>query len=261
MIDKKPNYVAKAVDEQGNAAYTSEDNIVWQTLITRQKKMIEERACNEFIHGLELLNLPQTRVPQCHEVSAVLQKATGWSLEPVPALISFDRFFHLLANRKFPAATFIRRMEDLDYIKEPDIFHEIFGHCPLLTNTAYAEFVHNYGKIGLKATPEERVLLARLFWFTIEFGLLKTPQGLRAYGGGILSSPNETIYSLESEIPERKPFNAEDALRTSYRYDVIQPIYFVLQIFDQLFEIINLDLIALIHDTQGLGKQAQRHPC
>ena len=261
MIDKNTTYFAKPVDEQGNAAYTADDDAVWNKLITRQQIMIKDRACDEFLQGLDLLNLPQDRVPQCPEVSAILQKTTGWSLEPVPALISFDRFFHLLANRKFPAATFIRRIEDLDYIKEPDIFHEIFGHCPLLTNTAYAEFTHNYGKLGLNASPEERVLLARLFWFTIEFGLLQTAQGLRAYGGGILSSPNETVYSLESKLPERKPFDVVDALRTSYRYDVIQPVYFVLQSFDQLYELINVDLIALIHDTHDLGKQAQRHPC
>lgn len=261
MIEKNTNYVAKPVDANGNAAYTAEDNVVWHKLITRQQDIIQEKACDEFIHGLELLNLPQDRVAQCSEVSAVLHKATGWSLEPVPALISFDRFFWLLSERKFPAATFIRRIEDLDYIKEPDIFHEIFGHCPLLTNKAYAEFTYNYGKIGLNASPEERVLLARLFWFTIEFGLIETSKGLRAYGGGILSSPQETVYSLESNVPQRKPFDAADVLRTSYRYDTIQPVYFVMQDFDQLYELINIDLIALIHDTHKLAKQVQRHPC
>ncbi len=164
MMHKQTTYVAKPVDERGFAVYTAEENAVWGQLIRRQQEIIRGRACEEFQQGLSLLNLSQDQVPQCPEVSKVLQKTTGWTLEPVPALISFDRFFELLADRRFPAATFIRRPEDLDYIQEPDIFHEIFGHCPLLTNPAYAEFAHTYGKLGLTANHEDRVMLARLFW-------------------------------------------------------------------------------------------------
>lgn len=260
-MEKKTNYIAKPVDATGCAHYTRQENAVWQELITRQQKIIQGRACDEFHQGLAKLKLPQDRISQCPEVSAILWETTGWRLEPVAALISFDHFFHLLANRCFPAATFIRRKEDLDYIQEPDIFHEIFGHCPLLTNPAYAEFTHIYGKLGIKATHPERVLLARLYWFTVEFGLIQTPQGLRAYGGGILSSKNETIYCLESQTPLRKPFDVLEALKTSYRIDVIQPIYFVLNSFDQLYDLTKIDLISLIRDIHRLEDAEPLHPC
>lgn len=258
---EQKNYVAKPIDKNGVAHYNDEENSIWQTLIKRQQQIIPGRACDEFMHGLSLLRLSHDKVPQCSQVSEVLQKITGWVLEPVPALISFDHFFYLLANRRFPAATFIRRREDLDYIKEPDIFHEIFGHCPLLTNPAYAEFTHIYGKLGVNASPKERTLLARLFWFTVEFGLIETPLGLRAYGGGILSSSSETVYCLESEQPKRKPFDVREALVTSYHIDEIQPVYFVIKDFDQLFDLIKLDLIALIHEIQQEDEEKPAHPC
>lgn len=252
----KTAYVAKTENAEGIVAYTADENAVWQELITRQLKIVQGRACDEYMQGLELLNLPKDRVPQCKEVSAVLKKATGWQLEPVPALISFDRFFSLLADRRFPAATFIRSRQEIDYLQEPDIFHEIFGHCPLLTNPAYAEFTHMYGKLGLAASPPDRVLLARLYWFTIEFGLLQTPAGLRIYGGGILSSMNETVYSVESTAPQRKPFHPLEALRTPYRIDIMQPIYFVLDNFATLYEVIELDLLALIQKARQAGEFA-----
>lgn len=258
---QKIPYVAKSANIEGIVEYDVTENAVWQKLISRQIKIIEGRACQEFISGLVLLNLPQDRVPQCDEVSAVLEKATGWRLEPVPALISFERFFELLASRRFPAATFIRRLEELDYIQEPDIFHEIFGHCPLLTHPAYAEFVYHYGKLGMKANAQEKVLLARLFWFTIEFGLIQSKEGVRAYGGGILSSMAETVYCVESKTPERKPFDVIDALQTAYRIDVIQPIYFILEKFDQLYDLIKLDLLSIVRDIHRLDKQSPRHPC
>jgi phenylalanine-4-hydroxylase len=261
MSHQQTTYTAKSVDEQGLVAYTDEENAIWHELMQRQNTIIQGRACDEFLHGLKLLNFPTDRVPQCKEISNVLQEATGWALEPVPALISFDRFFYLLANRKFPAATFIRTREELDYLKEPDIFHEIFGHCPLLTNPANADFTHLYGQLGFNATAEERILLARLYWFTIEFGLIQTAKGLRAYGGGILSSINETVYCLESEVPQRKPFNVMDALRTSYRIDEIQPTYFVLQDFDELYRLIDIDLMTLIREARDLGEHKPLHPC
>ena len=150
--------------------------------------MLKGRACDEFIRGLALLNLPNDRVPQLHEINAVLASTTGWQVVQVPALINFDSFFKLLANKQFPVATFIRSNEDFDYLQEPDVFHEIFGHCPLLTDPAFAHFTHTYGKLGYAASPKERQYLARLYWFTVEFGLVKTADGLRIYGGGILSS-------------------------------------------------------------------------
>jgi phenylalanine-4-hydroxylase len=261
MSYDQTSYVAKLADANGLVAYTDEENAVWQELMARQNTIVQGRACDEYLQGLALLNFPTDKVPQCKDISTILQDTTGWSLEPVPALIPFDRFFQLLANRQFPAATFIRTKEELDYLKEPDIFHEMFGHCPLLTNSAYADFTQLYGQLGLSATPEERVLLARLFWFTIEFGLIQTPKGLRAYGGGILSSINETVYCLESTIPQRKPFNVIEALKTPYRIDEIQPVYFVLNTFDELYHLIDIDLMALIRQVRDLGKNNPLHPC
>src|SRR3990167_2875041 len=261
MSYKETTYVAKPVDEKGIAHYTADENAVWATLFERQNKIIRKRACEEFLQGLEALQLSPLAVPQCVDVSRVLQAATGWALEPVPALISFDRFFELLANRRFPAATFIRTKAELDYLKEPDIFHEIFGHCPLLANPAYAAFTQIYGKLGLRANPKERILLARLFWFTEEFGLIQTTDGLRAYGGGILSSKEETVYCLESPIPERKPFDVMAALQTAYRIDVIQPVYFVLQSFDELYGLVDCDLMALIHKAQRFVELQPKHAC
>lgn len=254
MSYKESSYIAKPVDADGFVHYTEEENETWQILMTRQLKVLPERACDEFMEGLAQLNLPLDRVPQGPEVSAVLQKATGWMLEPVPALISFDRFFALLADRRFPAATFIRRREELDYLKEPDIFHEIFGHCPLLTNQAYADFTQRYGQLALDADKADRALLARIYWFTIEFGLLKSSQGLRIYGGGILSSFNETHYALDGSLPEYQPFDVLNALRTPFRIDIMQPVYFVLNELSDLFHLLEVDLIALIHQARELGE-------
>jgi len=253
MHYKKTSYVAYPIDEQGNAPYTHSENLVWHDLIARQRPLVKGRACDEYIDGLAQLNLPQDRIPQCHEISTVLRAKTGWELAPVPALIPFDQFFQLLAEKKFPAATFIRRREELDYLQEPDIFHEIFGHCPLLTNQAYADFTHTYGKLSLEASHADRVMLAKLYWFTIEFGLLKTSTGLRAYGGGILSSMSETVYSVESPIPQRKAFDVLDVLRTPYRIDIMQPIYFIIDDFNVLFQLTEMDLIPLIKEARQLG--------
>jgi phenylalanine-4-hydroxylase len=254
MTHKETSYIAKKADKNGLIAYTDEENAVWQTLMERQSKIVQGRGCDEYMHGLQLLDLPKNRIPQCQEISDVLFATTGWNLEPVSALISFDRFFDLLARRRFPAATFIRRRDEIDYLQEPDIFHEVFGHCPLLTNQAYADFTYTYGNLGLHANAEDRAMLARLYWFTIEFGLIKQRAGLRAYGGGILSSMSETVYCLESNVPIRKPFDVLDALRTPYRIDVMQPIYFVLEDFDTLYHLIGMDLLGLIREARELGE-------
>ena len=251
---KQTSYVAKKPDAQGYVEYTPEENSVWNTLYTRQMPIVTNRGCDEYIRGLELLNLSKDRIPQCPEVSQALQKATGWSLEPVPALIPFDRFFKLLANRKFPAATFIRTRAELDYLQEPDIFHEVFGHCPMLTIPAYADFTQLYGQLGLNASPADRVMLARLFWFTNEFGLIDTTKGLRIYGGGILSSSSETVYCLESKKPQRVPLDVITALRTPYRIDILQPIYFVISGFETLFHLMDMDLMAKINEARQLGE-------
>src|SRR5476649_1818989 len=203
---KQTQYVAREPDAQGFIDYPAEEHAVWNTLITRQLKVIEGRACQEYLDGIEKLGLPHDRIPQLGEINKVLGETTGWQVARVPALIPFQTFFELLANKQFPVATFIRTRDELDYIQEPDIFHEIFGHCPLLTNKLLAEFTSAYGKLCQKANAAERDMLARLYWFTVEFGLINTKDGLRTYGGGILSSKSETPYSIDSVIPLRKPF-------------------------------------------------------
>ncbi|MCT7653747.1 phenylalanine 4-monooxygenase [Oceanimonas sp. NS1] len=253
-------YVARKPGPDGNIHYTEEENAVWHTLIARQLGCVQHRACNEYLTGLERLTLPRHRIPQLEEINQVLVPATGWRVARVPALISFDRFFALLADRQFPVATFIRRREDLDYLQEPDIFHELFGHCAMLTHPAFARFTHTYGRLGLEASPKERGFLARLYWFTVEFGLLNTHEGRRIYGGGILSSPGETQYAFESNEPEFRPFNMLDVLRTPYRIDIMQPIYYVLDSLDDLFAIADMDIMAEVRKAQALGLFAPTFP-
>jgi len=258
---KGTKYVAKVPDEHGVIHYTDEEHRIWSELITRQKAVLPGRACAEYIDALDRLELPEDRVPQCEEVSRVLRECTGWEVAPVPALINFTDFFNLLANKRFPAASFIRTREELDYLQEPDIFHEIFGHTPLLTDPRFAAFTHAYGKAGAAARKEDRPMLARLYWFTVEFGLIhRREEALRTYGAGVVSSIGETIYALESDTPERKPFDPLDVLRTPYRIDIYQPIYFVIESFDTLFEVAQMDLLAMIEQARRLGMHPPAFP-
>jgi len=256
---KSTQYLAREPDESGFIHYPESEHQVWNTLITRQLEVIQNRACQEYLDGIEQLGLPLERIPQLGEINRVLESTTGWRVSRVPALIPFQTFFELLASKQFPVATFIRTPEELDYLQEPDIFHEIFGHCPLLTNPWFAEFTHTYGKLGLKATKEQRVYLARLYWLTIEFGLLDTPAGRRIYGGGILSSPKETLYALSDE-PEHQPFDALEAMRTPYRIDILQPVYFVLPELKRLFELAQEDIMALVQQAMQMGLHAPKFP-
>lgn len=250
----KPHvYEAKTPNHLGLVEYSNEENEVWKTLYDRQIKLLNGRACKEFIEGVHALELTDKEIPQLPVVSKKLNAMTGWSVAPVKALISFKEFFELLANRQFPAATFIRLREHLDYLKEPDIFHEIFGHCPLLTNKPFAEFTKRVGDIGLSMNKEERVMLARLYWFTVEFGLIREPQGLRIYGGGILSSKGESIYALESDIPMRLPFDLLTVLRTTYRYDEMQKNYFIIDSFEELFSLVSVDLKEIFREAKAKG--------
>ena len=252
-MSKITKYVSHESDENGVVNWSEEENKIWSALLERQEKIIEGRACEEYLHGLELLNLSSDRIPQLAEINQVLAKTTGWQVTQVPSLINFDSFFKLLANKQFPVATFIRSADEFDYLQEPDIFHEIFGHCPLLTNPAFAHFTHTYGKLGYAASKEERAYLARLYWFTVEFGLVNTPQGTRIYGGGILSSPGETLHALESKECEHHPMVPLDALRTPYRIDIMQPIYYLLSSFDSLFDIAEMDIMKLVKQAKELG--------
>jgi phenylalanine-4-hydroxylase len=256
----KSQYVSKQPGTDGLIHYSDEENAIWHDLITRQVPMLPGRACPQWIGALGEMNFPIERIPQLGEVSAVLTGHTGWTVSPVPALIGFTEFFQLLANRSFPVATFIRSREDFDYIQEPDIFHEVFGHTPPLTDHRFAAFVEAYGRAGLAADPKDHAMLARLFWFTVEFGLVHTSDGIRAYGSGIMSSPGELVYAVESEVPERKPFDAVDALRTPYRINILQPVYFVIDGFDQLFDLARSDLLGYIREARRLGMHEPKFP-
>jgi phenylalanine-4-hydroxylase len=247
-------YLAKTPDEFGKIHYTESENRVWQTLIERQTPALQNAACDSYINALEWMSFPGDRIPQCAEVSKKTQKNSGWSVTPVPALISFDRFFNLLANQQFPVASFIRSPEELDYLQEPDIFHEVFGHTPLLTDPQFAHFTHTYGLAGVGATRKERVMLARLYWFSVEFGLIKTANGNRAYGAGLVSSIGELQYALSNK-PIVKAFDLLEVLRTPYRIDIYQPIYFVIESFDQLFDLTLSEVKLAIKSAQEMGME------
>ncbi|WP_163557381.1 phenylalanine 4-monooxygenase [Halomonas sp. NO4] len=256
-VASKTGYRARLPDANGHIAWPDEDNATWQTLMQRQLDVIEGRVCQEYLDGLERLALPLDRVPQLADIDRVLKATTGWETAQVPALIPFNTFFELLAAHRFPVATFIRSPQELDYLKEPDIFHEIFGHCPMLTNPAFAEFTATYGRLGLAASPKERVSLARLYWLTVEFGLVDTPQGRRIYGGGIISSPKETLHAL-SDTPDHLPFDPIEALRTPYRIDILQPLYYVLDDLATLHDLSRQDIMDLVHRAMALGLHAPR---
>ncbi|QTH71989.1 phenylalanine 4-monooxygenase [Pseudoalteromonas xiamenensis] len=256
---KSSKYVSKTPDDNGVIHWSVEENQIWQELVERQLECIKGKACDEYLEGLRKINLPHNRIPQLHELNEVLKRETGWQVAPVPALIDFDEFFRLLANKQFPVATFIRSREEFDYLQEPDIFHEIFGHCAMLTNPDFAEFTHQYGKLGYAAEKKDRVYLARLYWFTVEFGLMKTAEGLKIYGGGVLSSPGETQY-VYSGKPEISALEVLDVLRTPYRIDIMQPLYYTITSIKDLFEISKMDIMSLVEKAKELGLFEPKFP-
>lgn len=247
-------YVSHIPDSQGFIAYSAEENRIWRILFERQMQLIPGRACDSFLKGLKSLGLNAEGIPQLPEISQALRATTGWEVAAVPALISARAFFELLANRRFPAATFIRCEEELDYVQEPDIFHELFGHCPMLTDPVYADFMQDYAKKVLTFPESDWPLLQRLFWFTVEFGLIKNAEGLRAYGGGILSSISETVYSVESHIPMRALFDPVTAFRMPYRIDRLQAVYFVIDDYATLYNFVLLNIQDLIAQARTLGE-------
>ena len=226
-------YQAKWPDSQGHIDWTEQENETWRCLITRQCNTIQGRACPAFIDGLHTLCLAHDRVPQLAEVNAKV-KVTGWRMQAVAGTIAVDAFFEMLKQRVFPVANFIRIPQELDYLKQPDVFHELFGHAPLLLNQSYADFLQWYGTMALTVPPMHRKTLSRLFWYTIEFGLIATSDGIRIIGGGILSSHKETMFAV-SDQPTHHPFDVLNILKTDYDYQQIQKQYFVLDDFSQLY--------------------------
>lgn len=255
-MPKTHQYAAKVPDAKGRIAYSDAEHSVWRDLMARQLPAVRQHAAREFLAGVDKLELPAERIPQCSEVSERLLELTGWRVQPVPALIGFKEFFGLLAGKTFPAASFIRRREDFDYIVEPDIFHEIFGHTPLLTDQRFASFSQRIGEAGLACDSADYAWLIRLYWFSIEFGLIREGKNFKALGSGLASSPTELVYSLSDANAERKPFDVIDILRTPYRIDIHQPIYFVLDDADQLFAAADRDLLKDLRTARKLGLHA-----
>ncbi|HRJ66821.1 MAG TPA: phenylalanine 4-monooxygenase [Alphaproteobacteria bacterium] len=216
--------------------YTEEENDVWRILFKRQQEILKGRAIDLFMDSMSTLGIDAERVPSFDEVNAILMKRTGWQVVPVEGLIPDEPFFELLANRRFPAGNFIRTRDSLDYIQEPDVFHDVFGHVPLLADPTFAKYMEEYGKGGLKAAGMGMThKIARLYWYTVEFGLIRQKDGLRIYGAGILSSPTESVFALESASPHRIGFDVKRLLQTHYQIDDFQDNYFVIDSFEQLF--------------------------
>lgn len=230
---------------QNWSRFTEAEHDVWRTLHNRLMKVLPGRACDAFLAGLERLPLSDG-IPDFEKLSAVLKRLTGWEVVAVPGLVPDDVFFEHLANRRFPAGNFIRAADSLDYIEEPDVFHDVFGHVPMLAHPVFADYMEAYGKGGLRAEGEGTLHnLARLYWYTVEFGLIETPEGLRIYGSGIASSSAESIYALEHASPNRIGFDLERVMRTKYRIDDFQESYFVIPGFEELFAETYKDFAAL----------------
>ena len=222
--------------EQNHAQYTAADHETYRRLYTRQLQQLPGLACDEFIHAVQQLGEP-AQIPRFDAISERLLRATGWQVVGVPGLIPEEAFFALLAERRFPVTDWIRQPEEFDYVVEPDIFHDLFGHVPLLFNRTFADYMQAYGAGGLKAGRLDACeLLARLYWYTVEFGLINTPKGLRAYGAGILSSAGELQHSVRSGEPRRVAFELQRLMRSRYRIDTYQAGYFVIDSFQQLFD-------------------------
>jgi phenylalanine-4-hydroxylase len=242
---EKPQRPDWTIDQDWDS-YSADDHGVWKFLYERQMTIMPGRACRSFVEGLKALPILSNTIPRFDELSDVLMKATGWQIVAVPGLIPDDVFFDHLANRRFPAGQFIRKSNELDYLQEPDVFHDVFGHVPLLYNPVMADFICAYGKGGLRAL-EMGVLdhLARLYWYTVEFGLVREDGDLRIFGAGILSSYSETLFCLEDQSPHRVNLDLSRVMRTRYRIDDFQEIYFILESLDQLLGFANIDFLPL----------------
>ena len=235
---KVPVY-ATGIVEQPWDGYSTDDHATWATLYARQREVLVGRASDEFLRAQDAMGMTPDRIPKYAELNAVLEAATGWRLIGVEGLLPELDFFDHLANRRFPVTWWIRRPDQIDYIEEPDLFHDLFGHVPLLMNPVFADYMAAYGRGGVKAHaigPDALQNLTRLYWYTVEFGLIRQADGLRIYGSGIVSSGGESRHALESPAPNRIGFDLERIMRTRYRIDSYQKTYFVIDSFEQLMD-------------------------
>jgi len=232
--------------------YTEGEHAVWRTLFERQAALLPGRVTPEFLDGMHRLEIAADGIPDFRRLNEMLDRATGWSIVAVPGLVPDAIFFEHLAHRRFPSTCFIRTPEQLDYLQEPDVFHDVFGHVPLLVNPVFADYMQAYGEGGLKALGQDALThLARLYWYTVEFGLIDTPEGLRIYGAGIVSSKGESVFCLDAPDPNRVGFDLMRIMRTDYRIDDYQETYFVIESFDQLFEATAPDFTPLYEELKG----------
>jgi phenylalanine-4-hydroxylase len=255
----KPETTAKPRDaradwtiDQSWAEYSSAEHHIWTTLYERQTTLLPGRACDSFLKGLDALDLSRAGIPDFARINQDLARLTGWTVVAVPGLVPDAVFFDHLANRRFPAGQFIRRPDQMDYLQEPDIFHDVFGHVPMLTDSVFADYMQAYGQGGLRAMGRGQLHnLARLYWYTVEFGLLRTPQGLRIYGAGILSSASESVFAIEDPSPNRLDFDLQRVMRTRYRIDDFQQTYFVVPSLQALLNVTLRDFGAVYERLEG----------
>ena len=217
--------------------FTAEDHAVWDTLFARQAAMLPGRACSAFLKGIDVLKLEKPGIPDFRALNERLMAATGWQVVAVPGLVPDDVFFDHLANRRFVSGNFIRRADQLDYLQEPDVFHDVFGHVPMLADPVFADYMQAYGEGGRRSLEFGSLnKLARLYWYTVEFGLMRENGGLRIYGAGIVSSYAESVFALDDPSPNRIGFDLERVMRTEYRIDDFQQNYFVIDSLESLLK-------------------------
>jgi phenylalanine-4-hydroxylase len=218
--------------------YSDEEHRTWDILFERQVKQLPGRAAQAFLDGIDVLKLSKPGIPDFEELSERLMKLTGWQVVAVPGLVPDEVFFDHLANRRFVAGNFIRRRDQLDYLQEPDVFHDVFGHVPMLANPVFGDYMQAYGEGGLRALRFDSLdHLARLYWYTVEFGLIEEDEGLRIYGSGIVSSHGESVFALDDPSPNRIRFDLKRVMRTHYRIDDYQQVYFVIPSFEELLRV------------------------
>ncbi|SFP69211.1 phenylalanine 4-monooxygenase [Sphingomonas rubra] len=234
--------------------YTAEEHATWDTLFARQAKLLPGRASNAWLKGLDVLRLDKPGIPDFAELSERLMKLTGWQVVAVPGLVPDDVFFDHMANRRFVAGNFIRRPDQLDYLEEPDVFHDVFGHVPMLADPVFADYLEAYGRGGQRALGLDALkYLGRLYWYTVEFGLIAEPEGLRIYGSGIVSSFSESRFALDDPSPNRIMLDLARVMRTEYRIDDFQQNYFVIPSFDELLRLtVETDFAPLYDELKAL---------
>jgi len=249
-----PGAAADWTISQNWDAFTADEHAMWDRLFARQSDMLPGRTADAFLRGIDVLRLEKPGIPDYRELNARLMAATGWQVVAVPGLVPDDVFFDHLANRRFPAGNFIRTPEQLDYLQEPDVFHDVFGHVPMLADPVFADYMVAYGEGGLRSLKFDALKqLARLYWYTVEFGLIREAGGLRIYGAGIVSSFAESVFALDSDSPNRIGFDLARVMRTDYRIDDFQQNYFVIDSLEQLLDTtVNTDFAPLYAKNAAL---------